>query len=190
MESSQTKSDYSISMLKAQTASLPFGLIALCEVILFGMIYGFPKIMDAKDILLPWYFFPIFIFGIIVHEAIHAITWMLAARISFSKIHFGVQWKTLTPYAHCIVPIPKHSYVIGTLMPAVVLGFLPFFFSLVTGNSWTLIIGVLFTFAAIGDFLIIKIVRNVSPDKLVEDHPTNVGCFVCDDATKDPSAIK
>lgn len=175
-------------MLKAQTALLPFGLIVVGQVLLFGFIHRFSDIIDALDILLPWYFFPIFIVGIVLHELIHGLSWKIASGIPFSQIKFGFQWKTITPYAHCTIPIPKSAYVFGTVMPSILLGFIPFAVSLVNGSGWMLIIGVLFTFAAVGDFLIVWLIREVVWDALVEDHPTNAGCFVYERATSNSSA--
>ncbi len=172
------KTDLSVSMLKAQTASLPFALIALAEFFLFVAVWGFDPVKDASDILLPWYFFPLFIVGIVTHELIHGLSWKFAAGLSFDKVRFGFQVKTLTPFAHCTVPIRKSAYVIGTVMPAVVLGFVPFLVSLVNGNGWVLIFGILFTFAAIGDFLILWLIRDVPWRSFVEDHPENAGCLV------------
>lgn len=167
-------------MLKAQTVSLPFALFALAEFGLFVAVWGFEPVKEASDILLPWYFFPLFILGIVAHELIHGLSWKFAAGLPFDKIRFGFQVKTLTPYAHCMVPIQKTAYVVGTVMPAVVLGFVPFFFSLLTGNGWVLIFGVLFTFAAVGDFLILWLIREVPWRSFVEDHPENAGCYVYD----------
>ncbi len=172
------RSDYSIPMLKAQTASLPFGLFALAEFLIFIAVRGFEPVKEASDMLLPWYFLPLFIAGIAAHELIHGVSWKLAAGLPFEKIKFGFQIKTLTPYAHCTVPIAKSSYVVGTLMPAGVLGFIPFIISLINGNGWILVFGILFTFAAVGDFLIVWLIRFVPWNKLVEDHPVNAGCFV------------
>lgn len=179
------KKDYSLSMLKVQYASLPFGIFAILEVLLFGYVWEYSRISMATNILWPWYFIPIFIVGVVLHELIHGIAWKLSANIPFSQVKFGFQLKTVTPYAHCKIPIPKRAYVIGTLMPAIVLGFIPFLVSLTNGNGWLLIIGVIFTFAAIGDFLIVYLIRTVSWNALVEDHPTNAGCFVHEE-TPDP----
>lgn len=165
-------------MLKAQTASLPFGTIAAAEFLIFAALHGFHPIKEASDILLPWYFFPVFFAGIVVHEAIHGISWMFAAHLPLNSMKFGFQIKSFTPYAHCTVPIKKGAYVFGTIMPAVVLGFIPFAISLVNGSGWLLIFGVLFTFAAIGDFLILWLIRTVPWSAMVEDHPENAGCFV------------
>ncbi len=165
-------------MLKAQTASLPFAVAAVGEVGLFAAVWGGAPIKAAADILLPWYFLPIFVVGIIIHELIHAVSWMIAGKLSFKQMKFGFQLKTLTPYAHCTVPIKKSAYVFGTLMPAIILGLIPFVAALRDGNGWILIIAVLFTFAAVGDFLIVWLIRTVAWDALVEDHPENAGCFV------------
>lgn len=182
------KSDYSITMIRAQTASLPFGLFSVAEFFIFAALWGFEPVKDASDMLLPWYFFPVFVAGIAAHELIHGLSWKLAAGLPFEKIKFGFQVKTLTPYAHCMVPVAKSAYVIGTLMPVIVLGFIPFFISLATGNGWILIIGILFTFAAVGDFLIVWLIRSVPWNKLVEDHPENAGCFVYDSEKMDSAS--
>ncbi len=175
---STIKKDYSIPMLKAQTASLPFGLFAIAEFALFASVWGFATIKNASDILLPWYFFPIFAVGIVLHELIHGLSWMLGGQLPFAKMKFGFQRKTLTPYAHCTVPIQKSAYVFGTLMPALILGLFPFLLSLINGNGWIFIVSILFTFASAGDFLIVYLIRSVPWSALVEDHPKNAGCFV------------
>lgn len=180
MTDSNIKKDYSVSMLKAQTVSLPFGLFGVVEFILFVAVWGFEPIKSSSDILLPWYFFPIFIFGIVIHELIHGFSWMFAGKLPFKQMKFGFQIKTLTPYAHCTVPIQKSAYVFGTLMPALILGVFPFLLSLINGNGWIFLFGILFTFAAVGDFLIVYLIRSVSWTALVEDHPENAGCFVYD----------
>lgn len=164
-------------MLKAQTASLPFGIFAIMEFFAFVSLWGLEPVKEASAILLPWYFLPIFFTGIVVHEAIHAASWMLAAGLPFKKMKFGFQIKALTPYAHCTVPIKKSAYVVGTLMPAILLGVVPFAVSLVNTNGWLLMFGMLFTFAGIGDFLIVWLIRRVPWNALVEDHPENAGCF-------------
>jgi hypothetical protein len=176
----ESKKDYSIPMSKASTASLPFGVIVVGQFLLFIAIWGFETIKSASDILLPWYFFPIFAVGIVLHELIHGLSWMFGGRLSFKQMKFGFQIKTLTPYAHCTVPIPKSAYVFGTLMPAFILGIFPFLLSLINGNGWIFLFGILFTFAAVGDFLIVYLIRSVSWTALVEDHPENAGCFVYD----------
>ncbi|MDP1675497.1 MAG: DUF3267 domain-containing protein [Bacteroidota bacterium] len=183
-----TKKDYSIPMNKVSTASLPFGVFAVLEFLIFVAIWEFEPIKAASDILLPWFFLPIFAVGIVLHELIHGLSWMFGGRLSFNQMKFGFHSKTLTPYAHCTVPIQKSAYVFGTLMPAVVLGFFPFLFSLINGNGWIVLFSILFTFAAVGDFLIVYLIRHVSWSALVEDHPVNAGCFVYESEKTDSSS--
>jgi hypothetical protein len=116
--------------------------------------------------------------GIIVHELIHGITWAMYAKNGFKSIKFGVLWKALTPYCHCSEPLKVKHYITGGIMPAIILGFLPFIYSLFTGNVLWLFFGIFFTMAAIGDFLIVNLVRKENMNSLVLDHPSEVGCYV------------
>lgn len=79
-------------------------------------------------------FLVILTIGVIVHELIHGITWARYTTKGFKSIKFGVQWKTMTPYCHCEEPLKVKHYIIGGIMPALILGFLPFVYSLVSGN--------------------------------------------------------
>jgi hypothetical protein len=116
--------------------------------------------------------------GVIVHELIHGITWANYTKEGFKSIKFGVQWKTMTPYCHCEEPLKVKHYIFGGIMPAIILGFLPFIYSLFTGNILWLLFGIFFTMAAVGDFLIINLVRKENMDSYVLDHPSEVGCYV------------
>ena len=125
-------------------------------------------------------FLVVFFLGIIVHELIHGFIWMFFGKLPFSAIKFGFQLKSLTPYAHCTVPLKVNPYRIGAAMPCILLGVLPALIGIINGNGWLLAFGLLFTTAAGGDLLILWLIRNVSNDKLVQDHPTNAGCYVPD----------
>jgi hypothetical protein len=116
--------------------------------------------------------------GIIVHELIHGITWAMYAKNGFKSIKFGVLWKVLTPYCHCSEPLKVKHYITGGIMPAIILGFLPFVYSLFTGNALWLFFGIFFTMSAVGDFLIVNLVRKENMNSLVLDHPSEVGCYV------------
>jgi hypothetical protein len=116
--------------------------------------------------------------GILIHELIHGITFSFFAKTGFKAINFGVLWKMLTPYCHCKEPLLVKHYIIGGIMPAFILGFLPFMYSLLFGNLVLLIFAIFFTVAAFGDFYIIYLLRNENKNSLVLDHPSEVGCFV------------
>ena len=116
--------------------------------------------------------------GIIAHELIHGITWAMYTKNGFKSIKFGVLWKVLTPYCHCSEPLKVKHYITGAIMPAIILGFLPFVYSLFTGNALWLFFGIFFTMSAVGDFLIVNLVRKENMNSLVLDHPSEVGCYV------------
>ncbi len=116
--------------------------------------------------------------GIIAHELIHGITWARYTENGFKSITFGVLWKMLTPYCHCSEPLKVKHYIAGAIMPTIILGFLPFVYSLFTGNVLWLLFGIFFTMAAVGDLMIVNLVRKENMDSLVLDHPSEVGCYV------------
>jgi hypothetical protein len=116
--------------------------------------------------------------GIVLHELIHGITWSFYAKEGFKSIKFGVLWKSLTPYCHCKEPLTISKYIVGGIMPAVVLGFIPFFISLAVGKMAVLLFAIFFTSAAAGDFMIIYSLRKEKRNDLVQDHPSKIGCYI------------
>jgi len=116
--------------------------------------------------------------GIIAHELIHGITWARYTKNGFKSITFGVLWKMLTPYCHCSEPLKVKHYITGAIMPAIILGFLPFVYSLFTGNVIWLLFGIFFTMAAVGDLMIVNLIRKEDMNSLVLDHPSEVGYYI------------
>ncbi|MBP7460782.1 MAG: DUF3267 domain-containing protein [Candidatus Delongbacteria bacterium] len=116
--------------------------------------------------------------GIVLHELIHGITWGIVAKNGFKSIKFGVLWNMLTPYCHCKEPMTVRHYILGAITPAIVLGFIPSILALVIGNLVLLVFGMIFTAAASGDFLIINLIRKENHEDLVQDHPSEAGCYI------------
>ena len=116
--------------------------------------------------------------GVIIHELIHGLVWSIYAERGFRSIKFGVIWKMLTPYCHCKEPLLVKHYIIGAIMPAIILGFLPALYAMIVGDFGWLIFGIFFTMAAAGDFLIIDLLRKENRNDLVQDHPSEAGCYI------------
>nr|WP_315398905.1 DUF3267 domain-containing protein [uncultured Sphingobacterium sp.] len=116
--------------------------------------------------------------GIVVHELIHGATFALFAKHGFKSIKFGILLKMLTPYCHCKEPLRVRQYIVGAIMPAIILGVLPAFIAIFTGNMFLLIFAVFFTGAAAGDFMIIHLIWKEDKDTMVLDHPSEAGCFI------------
>jgi len=123
------------------------------------------------------------IIGIILHELIHGIAWAFSAKNGFKSIKFGVLWKMMTPYCHCKEPLQIKHYILGALLPAIILGIIPGIISIIIGNLYLLLFGVFFTMAACGDFLVIHLLRNEKCNDWVQDHPSEAGCYIYRKAT-------
>jgi hypothetical protein len=96
----------------------------------------------------------------------------------FKSIKFGVLWKMLTPYCHCKEALKVRQYIIGAITPAIIMGIIPSVIAILIGNFGLLIFGMFFTMAAGGDLLMINLIRKESSTDLVQDHPSEVGCYI------------
>jgi hypothetical protein len=172
----ENKRDYSITMAKANIIALGIVLpVAVLQFVTYTMIHGAEKTQPS------WSFnilFIVVILGVAAHELIHGISWAAFGRRPFSVIKFGFQWKTITPYAHLREPVEVNAYRLGAFMPGFVLGILPYGISLLTGNGNLFWFGLVHTALAGGDWLVLWLLRSVKAGLLVEDHPTNAGCYV------------
>jgi hypothetical protein len=172
----ETKRDVSISMsdasLKAILLVVPIAILQVVPFFLLHPSFTFPANTNITI------FGFLLIFGILAHELIHMFAWMLFAKKPLKAFKLGFQWKSLTPYAHCKEPMDIHPYRIGAFAPGLLLGILPWIVSLFNGDILLMVFGFLYTVAASGDFLILWLIRKIKPKTLVEDHPTNAGCYI------------
>ncbi|MBE0671903.1 MAG: DUF3267 domain-containing protein [Anaerolineales bacterium] len=172
----ENKKDISISMKEASSKSLLIAIpAAILQTIPFVSLHGIPVI--PPDANMAVYGF-VLLLGILTHELIHMFAWAFFAKKPLNVFKLGFQWKTFTPYAHCKELMDIRPYRIGSYAPGLLLGILPWLISLFTGSILLFLFGLLYTTAAAGDFLILWIIRKVKPNTLVEDHPTNAGCFI------------
>ncbi len=174
-------SDLSVSMLQATWMSL---LFALPPIILFLAIYisrwGMASIARGFEALaqnMPAFLIA-FVLGVVLHEAVHGLGWLVLGQKPLSAVHFGFQWKTLTPYAHLAEPIDIRAYRWSALLPAIFIGAAPTIASLLAGSPLMLFFGLAFILGAGGDLFILWLIRGVASGRQVMDHPTRAGCFV------------
>ncbi len=172
----ENKRDLSISMARTTAIVLLISIpVAVLQFLIFSMVQG------VKNLQITWnfsIFLAVVLLGIVVHELIHAISWVIFGHKSFSAIRFGFQWKTLTPYAHLEEPVEVNAYRMGAFTPGLVLGILPYVLSLLFGDGNLFWFSFVHVSAAGGDWLILWLIRNVKSGMLVEDHPTHAGCYV------------
>ena len=173
--------DRSVSMGAANVyALLLMGPVCAALAAAFVGLHGGEALWDGAGRVFgtPLTFVAVFLVGVVVHEAIHGVAWKLASGEPWRALRFGVQLKTLTPYAHCTEPMSARAYRAGAAAPGVALGLAPVLVALVTGNGALAAFGLFFTLAAGGDALVLWLLRGVAPDRLVADHPTLAGCLV------------
>ena len=149
--------------------------VIIMQFAVFIMVHGMKKLEPTWNSVI---LIVVVLLGVVVHELIHGITWVIFGRKPFSAIKFGVQWKTLTPYAHLKEPVEVNAYRMGAFMPGFILGILPYFLSIVLGDGNLFWFSLVHTSAAGGDWLILWLIQSVKAGRLVEDHPTNAGCYV------------
>ncbi|MCR5013472.1 MAG: DUF3267 domain-containing protein [Bacteroidales bacterium] len=128
-------------------------------------------------------FFASFVVLIVVHELIHGLTWGLLSEHHFKDIEFGLMKEFLTPYCACLVPLSKGHYILGALMPCIILGILPLVIGILIGSGTLLWIGIIMTLAAGCDIMIVAKVLAFKPEStskevLIYDHPTQAGSVV------------
>src|SRR5688572_2684147 len=172
----ENKRDHSISMARANVLVLFMSIpVAIVQFILFIMLHGAEKLEPTWN---PVVLVLALFLGVVVHEWIHGITWVIFGHKPFSAIKFGFQWKTLTPYAHLKEPVEVNGYRIGAFMPGFILGILTYFLSVLRGDGNLFWFSMVHMAASGGDWLILWLIRNVKAGMQVEDHPTNAGCYV------------
>lgn len=172
----ENKRDLSISMLRANMIVV---FVILPVVILqFALFLSLHGVDDLEPSWNSAVLIAVIVLGIVVHELIHGISWVIVGHKPFSAIKFGFQWKTLTPYAHLKVPVEVNAYRVATFMPGFILGILVYLLSLLFADGNLFWFSLIHTSAAGGDWLILWLIRNIKAGAQVEDHPTNAGCFV------------
>ncbi|HJR82118.1 MAG TPA: DUF3267 domain-containing protein [Anaerolineales bacterium] len=172
----ETKRDLSVSMARANVIvafiSIP---VVILQFVTFIGLHGIENLSIRWNLLV---LIAALVLGVVTHELIHGITWVIFGRKPFSAVKFGFQWKTFTPYAHLKEPVEVNAYRLGAFMPGFLLGILPYILSLVLGSGDLFWFSLIHTSAAGGDWLILWLIRNVKAGMQVEDHPTNAGCYV------------
>jgi len=197
VETTGHSADYSASLL---VATLWAPILALPPILfLIGLnawIWGPSRILSwVADVttgsrtsdpgLLLWLL--VVLVAVVLHEFLHGLGWALCShRPVRSVVEFGVRWRALTPFARCKAEVPLKVYRAGTVLPALLLGLLPATAGLITGDGRALAFGSLMILAAGGDLLVLWLVRSVPGDRLAQDHPTRVGCYILDPPASEP----
>jgi hypothetical protein len=172
----EDKKDLSVSMARANIVVMFISIpVVILQFAVFILLHGTKKLEPTWNSII---LLVVVMLGIVIHELIHGVSWMIFGRKPLSAIKFGFQWKTFTPYAHLKEPVEVNAYRLGAFLPGFILGILTYILSLILGDGNLFWFSLLHTSAAGGDWLILWLIRNVKAGMQVEDHPTNAGCYV------------
>ena len=176
------KTDLTISIVKGNLFVL---LLAIPIVAIGVLLFAWKNPLSlltptAQGSLL---FIMLYIVLIVVHELIHGLTWSLFSEHHFKDIEFGFMKEYLTPYCTCTTPLLKNHYIMGALMPCIVLGIIPTAIGILLGSSLFFWIGIIMILSAGGDIMIVwKVLafkkQDESEEVLIYDHPTQAGSVI------------
>lgn len=141
-------------------------------------VLGYKWDLDVWGLLLS---IVLFFILIVVHEALHGVTWMFFAKNKWKSISFGIIMESFTPYCNCKEPMKKHQIILGSLMPTVILGVGLGIAALITGSTMLLFTAFLNIMGCGGDLLVIwKLLtyRSDAANSLYIDHPYKIGTAI------------
>lgn len=116
--------------------------------------------------------------AIIIHELLHAFAAIVFSKGKLNAVKFGFDKKTLSPYTHCKNPLYVWQYRIVLVLPGVILGILPGFLGSLFKSPEMVVFGIIYTIGALGDFLMITILKKYNSKTRIKDHPTTLGFFI------------
>lgn len=170
-----------VSLLKANVYSIIFMIpLALLFIFISFLINKKVVLRYDGDLLVLIYAYLVVILLVIIHEAIHGLTWAHFSKNKMKDIEFGVI-KWVAVYATCKSVLKRKEYLLGALMPLVITGIIPSIIGFILNNGVIIIIGYLLIVGAFGDLMIVQKVlsfKNNDKDNLYIDHPTEGGCVV------------
>lgn len=155
--------------------------VAIISMVLYLMVNSTDGIVDSLLAMSPLtylLFVVILLALVVVHELIHGATWAIFAEHHFKDIEFGFIKKYLTPYCTCKVALSKGAYILGALMPLIILGIIPVAIAIAAGSLFWLWMGIIMIISASGDILIVHQIvtyKTEAGEILYYDHPTNAG---------------
>ena len=182
LQQGYTMTNLTIGIVKANVFVL---LLAIPVVVIGVLLFAW---RNPISLLMPtpqWslLFIVLFVVLIVAHELIHGLTWSLFSEHHFKDIEFGFMIEFLTPYCTCRVPLSKGHYILGALMPCIILGLFPAALGILLGSHLLFWIGIVMILSAGGDIMIVvKVLAHKSEDGLKEilvyDHPTQAGSVI------------
>jgi hypothetical protein len=150
-----------INMTKATIFSL---IVLIGSVVIFGIPYYFIWAFSSEIKLFPILvgqinrivFLFILASGLFIHELIHGLFFGLFAKDGFKAIKIMWLKKSFTLGCYCGNELKIKHFIVGTIMPLIILGIIPTIVAIIIGNTPLLVFGLLYISASGGDIIIVK----------------------------------
>lgn len=120
--------------------------------------------------------FPALIGGILVHEGLHALSFIIFGQVKPGSISFGLS--TAGIYTHCSEPVTTKAYRIGLLLPLALTGILPVILSFPVNQPYLVWFGMLMSIVCADDLLSWYKLKGVLSSAIIQDHPEKAGCII------------
>lgn len=166
-----------LTQVVIQGTLLSLALLAL-PIILYWGLHGFAAFWAGLSGISFITWIAAILVGIVLHEGIHALGWRTFGNLRWRDLSFGVDRATLSPYCHASVQMTAAAYRIGALLPGILLGLLPAAIGILIAHAFLTAVGAFLLSAAIGDFIVLWVLRTIPGGAHVLDHPSNAGCYV------------
>jgi len=109
------------------------------------------------------------------HELLHAAAFRVAG-VPACEIRFGIERRTLSPYAHTPATMTARGYRLTLLTPGVILGILPAAGGLIAASNLLAALGMFQLIGATADAYVLWLMRKLPAGALVRDHTSLLGC--------------
>lgn len=166
-----------IITMSALRANIMAMVITVPIVIVCLIVYMMIRIGSQGVVEIPGLFLVLLFVGIVIHELIHGLTWAFYSKKKWKAIRFGVIWKYVSPYCTCDECLSYKAYLLGGIMPTIVLGIIPYVISLFTGNFLLFMFAICLIMGGGGDIYIMLLIRKYK-NAIFIDHPNLIGCVV------------
>ena len=183
IDAGYTEKDLTIGVVYANVMAFVLGLpiIIVLGILFFKYNLGNSEMSFTFTIKESVIFLITLLVLIVVHELIHGAFWAIFAKNHLKSIEFGFMAQYLTPYCCCKEVLTKGQYIIGGIMPTVILGLIPAVVSIFTGSWRVFAIGCIMILSGGGDMtIILKLImyRSQKQEVLYMDHPYECGLVV------------
>ncbi|TCO09739.1 DUF3267 domain-containing protein [Natronoflexus pectinivorans] len=153
---------------------IPFSLIALVP---FFMVFGF-GVFSGVSLVSVILFIVLVLFGLVFHELLHALVFVIFSRNGIRNVSFGIEPKTRSPWCHFKGEMSVLLYRVGALTPFFVMGLFPLIYAWFNQSPGWLFFGYIFSVGGGGDWVSFFLTRNLKWSDKIKDHPSKLGFYI------------